>query len=167
MSTVIGRFSFTYSANADIDFDGLEKALNKFTWSDAQQDAKWIHSANDETFQFESENIEDPTSFPKIYIAEIEGSESGEIFKKNVQEMTDNDHHNLVDMNGDEADLHDFSTEIKPFIRSGSIQISCEANDGKALSYWEQITINSDGTGVASWQINRESGEFIIGNEKF
>ena len=167
MSTVIGRFSFTYSANAVIDFDGLEKALNKFTWSDAQHDAKWIHSANNGTFQFEFESIEDPTSFPKTYIAEIEDSESGEIFKKNVQEMTAKDYDNHVDVNGVEADFLDFSTAIKPFIRSGSIQISCEANDGKALSYWEQITINSDGTGVASWQINRESGEFIIENEKF
>lgn len=167
MSTVIGRFSFSYSANADIDFNGLEKALNKFTWSDAQHDAKWVHSANDETFQFESECIEDPTALPKIYIAEIEDSVSGEIIKKNAQEMTDDDHDNLVDMNGDQADLHDFSAAIKPFIRNGSIQISCEANDGKDLSYWEQITINSDGTGVASWQINRESSEYIIETEKF
>ena len=167
MSTVIGRLNFSQSVNADIDFLGLTKSINKFSWSDADLSAKWALSENEDSLIFECKFIEDPTGLPKIYIVEIEDSKSGTNFKINAQDMTDDDRENLLDFNGDHVDLKHFADAIKPFIRKGFIQISCDASDEKGVSYCEQITVNEDGTGIASWNINRSNGEVVNEYERF
>ena len=85
----------------------------------------------------------------------------------NAQEMTDDDFENLLDFTGDLVDFKHFADSIKPFIRKGFIQISCAASNGKGLSYFEQITVNEDGTGNASWNINRSNGEAVNEYERF
>jgi len=167
MSTVIGRLSFSHSANADIDFIGLIKEINKFTWSDSDLSAKWVYSLNEGMLLFESEFIEDPTALPKIYIVEIEDEESNFNYKINAQMMTDADHENLIEINGDYVDFKQFAKAIESFIHKGSIQIRCNASDRNGLSYWEQITVDENGMGVASWNIKRANGEIVEANEMF
>jgi len=161
MSTVFGNLSLTRSSNAVLDEKNLIQVLNKYSWSDTQQNAKWIYSTNDNHFEFESSYVEDPTGLPKIWIAEIEDENTGEIIEKNFQEMTSEDFENLIDSESDDVNLKDLSTAIIPYIKAGFIQITCDASDRKGVNYREQITINSDGTGFACWEIHRPNGEVI------
>jgi hypothetical protein len=167
MSTVFGKLTLTRSDNAALDGENLTQALNKYSWSDAQQDTKWSYSTNDDFFEFESSPVEDPTGLPKMWIAEIKNENTGEIIKKNFQEMTSEDYENLVDTESDDVNLKDFANAISSFIKEGFIQITCNASDRKGLNYWEQITVNSDGTGFACWEIHRANGEVVNEQERF
>lgn len=122
---------------------------------------KWIYSIQNNTLFFEIEDIEDPSAFPKLYIAEVEDENTGISISRNMQEITENEHDNLIDIECYEVDFKEFALEIQKFITCEYIQITCDASDRKGHSYWEQLSVYSNGTGVAVWKIKRANGEVI------
>ena len=167
MSTVYGQLFFGRSDDAVIDESNLAIALNNYSWSDAQPDGKWHYFAEHGLLAFESNQVEDPSGLPKIWIAEVEDPDSGVTTEKNYQKLTPSDYDNIFDSDVSHADLKEFANSVCPFIKVGSIQITCSASNNGGLIYWEQVTVNADGTGIAYWKSNRINKIGVSGEESF
>jgi hypothetical protein len=147
MSDAYGTLVFTKSNDFNGNISGLIDALNEWEWNTSN--AKWILGENSDGMDIVTDSdsfgrdIQYPTVFPQKLLGVMVGNEDGEeVF---VTDPTDDDFDMASDHIHTNVSLDELFKKLGAFLKSGSFEISCVANEKRRYVYFEKLKISSEG----------------------
>lgn len=159
MADAYGTLLFTKTDDFDANYVELVDALNDLQWNTS--DTKWTFMETSEGLHIATggdsfgRDIQYPTVFPDKFLGVfIENQDGVDVL---VEEPTEDDFDMASDFSYEPMTLEDLAQKLSPFIKSGSFEIACVANEKRRYVYFEKLKVCANGSAERSRNV---SGSF-------